>query len=101
MIKKWYIDLIKNKKRILVAMHAGVARYNCELQPAFRLRSTLMARSFDTSTSLSTLRILVMCLNHGVKRFLRPFGFAQGAQDKTLLFSVFLLRHDAVIYDYW
>lgn len=25
MIKKWYIDLIKNKKRILVATHEGVA----------------------------------------------------------------------------
>jgi hypothetical protein len=53
MIKKWYIDLIKNKKRILVAIHRGIANAIWNYYQRFDFAQRLWP---DPST---TLRILL------------------------------------------
>ena len=75
MIKKWYIDLIKNKKRILVATHGGVAnkigvstslnalRFNPSI---LRLPAYARASARQALTTLRAFRDVV--LNHGAKR---------------------------------
>ena len=92
MIKKWYIDLIKNKKQSrwqhTKALPIQFVNYSQRFDFAQRLWP-------DPST---TLRILVMYLSYGVKRY--SFDCAQ---DKTLLFSIALLLrsgHNAVNYYY-
>jgi hypothetical protein len=73
MIKKWYIDLIKNKKRILVAIRGGIAKYNCELvnvflsfnfppsqataRQALRTKHYTSTSPFDPSATLRTIRV--------------------------------------------